>query len=279
MQQQQTDLELRLLCSQLQSTRFRPPEAESVAEGLFGAHSNGSPLDADAPFLSSRHSGSSTSTLSSGSDSTNAFSFGDAVNLWEPCAKSMPSLSLNSELVAPSADAFRFDELSSGAASSSSRVDTMTSDFLLSGSPSSHQFASPRRSECSSSSVSCLQHQDFDYVAAGAGLQERELLSSIVGVNSSSNAATGRKPYQICVSLAGPVPLQSPETCNTLASSSAAADANNRSDPNLLTVFHLLSDKNYGPGLVEALQLQQKYGAYPAAFNSFAYYYCTVIYM
>ena len=84
--------------------------------------------------------------------------------------------------------------------------------------------------------------------------------------------ACGRNPMQICVSLAASTQREAPyrntraATTHTSSAASNATGSHNGdviadaiADPGVLSVCRLLTDKHYGPGLVEALHLQKKY--------------------
>lgn len=258
---------------QLQSMQLTPPpKAVRAARGLSDAHANGDcPLDAGAPNWSNfpfhSHASGSLNAFHNGAAETNHSELPDKL-----------TLSPNAEHVAPSAGTSGFEGLSSSIATTSSHVDAVPSGRIFNG-PSLHNLLQPsRRSNdpiCSPGRV--FQKPNASCEAAGGECRELKFPNETGHTNSSLNAVgTGPSPNQyrrICINSGGPASLQSSEAHSMTTSFSAAADS---SDPVKLHAFlqklqGLLNDKDYGPGLVDALELQKKYGVFSGAVQLFCF--------
>ena len=225
---------------------LRAPRDAGEAEELFGAHSNANPLSSSALF--SPNSSFDSMASSAALDSTTTF-VGNGVALRDtPLATSTPRKN------AKSAGGLSFDV----SPDDSGRADAETSGFL------NTEFAWQQVPLQSRQAGSWFEQQ------VGGGCWRN-------GEGAALWAeATGRNPVQICVSFAATTQREAPyrnmraattHTSSTAsnASSHSNGEANNDAlaDPRLLSVCRLLTDKHYGPGLLEALRLQNKYRTWP----------------
>ena len=224
---------------------MQAPRDGGEAEELFAAHSNASRIAGGA--LCSPNSSFDSMVSSAASDSTTTFDLGTGAALREtPLATSTPRKNAKSADVSPD---------------DSGLVDAETSG-ILNSETAWLQVPLELRPAASSSSGSWFEQQ------VGGGCWKN-------GEGAALWAeATGRNPVQICVSLAAATQRE-PPYCSTWAAtthtsttaSNASSSQNGKAntdaltDPRLLSVCRLLTDKHYGPGLLEALRLQNKYRA------------------